>query len=477
MSQQPHHIVKNTVLDLHYNGTADALALQQDAKEWMYDLLNHLEQSFDAAADDSLLVLEELTVDVSVDQKDWKQEATQQVLQQLKAKVQTAAADQVHTTANETLKVKQLHAEQVLLFYLEYGFLPWNAAVKSVVEMEEQLLQDGFATDGSIVESLLKLLHHSPWSSVRLAEQFSSGFLLTVLQKIIDVKNVSREAATDLQRVFETALKSDGKKEVYTFLWQHLPEIISIKQSDENKFYDWQPQFAAVIQTNPSFEKKWQRLAFDSDVFRKLQSYVDTSFSTFLQVSNENQRAEKSIDVDHGDKSLQEEPVISKEAIYVSNAGLVIAAPFLPALFNQLGIAKDAVITNKDAAVCVTHYLCTGNHEIEEYELILPKILCGLHPSFPVHTNDFLMTAETEKEVNGVLSSIIEHWSVLKETSVPGLQESFLRREGKLVFNKNRWLLTMEQKPYDMLLKQLPWNISMLQLSWMQHMLITEWIY
>ena len=87
------------------------------------------------------------------------------------------------------------------------------------------------------------------------------------------------------------------------------------------------------------------------------------------------------------------------------------------------------------------------------------------------------MTSETEKEVNSVLSSIIEHWSVLKETSVPGLQESFLRREGKLVFNKNRWLLTVEQRPYDMLLKQLPWSITMLQLSWMQHMLITEWIY
>lgn len=477
MSQQPHHIVKNTVLDLHYNGTADALALQQDAKEWMYDLLNHLEQSFDAVADDSLLVLEELTVDVSIDQKDWKQEAAQQVLKQLRDKVQTAAAHQVHTTANETLKVKRLRAEQVLLFYLEYGYLPWNAAVKSVVELEEQLLRDGFLTDDSIVEGLLKLFHHSPWSSVRFAEQFSAGFSFSLLQRIIDVKNVSRENAADLQLVFEGALKSDGKKGIHALLWQLIPEIISIKQSDGNQFDDWQQQFTAVIHTNPSFETKWQSLVFESDVFRKLQSYTDTSLSTFLQVSNQNQSAEKLIDGVHADKRLQEEPVITKEAIYISNAGLVIAAPFLPALLNRLGIAKDAVITNKDAAVCVTHYLCTGNDEIEEYELILPKILCGLHPSFPVHTNDFLMTSETENEVNSVLSSIIEHWSVLKETSVPGLRESFLRREGKLVFNKNRWLLTVEQKPYDMLLKQLPWNISMLQLSWMQHMLIAEWIY
>jgi hypothetical protein len=477
MSHQPHHIVKNTVLDLHYNGNADALALQQDAKEWIYDLLNHIEQSFDAVADDSLLVLEELTVDVSVNQKDWKQEATQQVLKQLREKVQTTAAQQLNASADEPLKIKQLRNGQVLLFYLEYGFLPWNAAVKSVVELEQQLLQDGFSTDSSIIKSLLKLLHHSPWSSIRLAEQFSAGFLSASVQKIIHAENVSKETANDLRQVFETALTSDGKNESFALLLQLLPEIFSFNQSDEKKFYDWQQQFAAVIHTNPSFQKKWQRLVFESDIFRKLQSHLDTLVSTSLPISNQKQTAEKLIDGVRDDKKLQEEPVISKDAIYVSNAGLVIAAPFLPALFNRLGIAKDTVITNKDAAVCVTHYLCTGNHEIEEYELILPKILCGLHPSFPVRTNDFLMTSETETEVNSMLSSIVEHWSVLKDTSVPGLQESFLRREGKLEFNKNRWLLTVEQKPYDMLLKQLPWNISMLQLSWMQHMLITEWIY
>lgn len=477
MSQQPHHIVKNTVLDLHYNGTADALVLQQDAKEWMYELINHIEQSFDVTADDSLLVLEEVVIDVSVDQKDWKKEATEQVLKQLKAKVQTSTEQQLNTVVNAPLKIKKLRTEQVFLFYLEYGFLPWNATVKSVFELEQQLLQDGFSTDGSIEESLLKLIHHSPWSSVRLTGQFSEGFLLAVLKKVSEVKNLSKEAVKDLQMVFEAALTIDGKKGNHALLWQLLPEIISIKQSNGNQFDDWQQQFAAVIQANPSFQKKWQRLVFESDVFRKLKSHIDTLLSTSLPTSNQKQSAEKLTDNLRADKNFQEEPVVTNDAIYISNAGLVIAAPFLPALLNRLGILNDNVITNKDLAVCVTQYLCTGNPEIEEQELILTKILCGLHPSFPVHTNDFLITSETENEVKSVLSSIIEHWSVLKETTVTGLQESFLRREGKLVFNKNRWLLTVEQKPYDMLLKQLPWNISMLQLSWMQHMLITEWIY
>lgn len=477
MSPQSFHIVKNTVLDLHYNGNADAIALQQDAKEWMYDLLNHIEHSFHSVADDSLLVLEELTVDVSVDQADWKQEAAQQVLKQLREKIQTIAVHQLHTTTSQSSKVKQFRAEQVLLFYLEYGFFSWNALVKSVVELEQQLLQDELSMDSSIVESLLKLLHHSPWSSVRFAEQFSAGFQLAVMKKVIGVKTVSREAGVDLLRVFEAAVKSDRTKEIHTLLWQLLPEIFSIKQSGKSKSYHWQQQFTAAVQTNPSFEKKWESLVFESEVFRKLQSHIHKLLSTSLQISDQNQSAENLADSVRSHKSFSEEPVITKDAIYISNAGLVIAAPFLPALLNRLDVVKEVFISNKDMAVCITQYLCSGNPEIEEHELILPKILCGLHSSFPIHTNGFLITGEVENEVNSVLSSIIEHWSALKGTSVPGLQESFLRREGKLVFHNNRWLLTVEQKPYDMLLKQLPWNISMLQLSWMQHMLITEWIY
>lgn len=477
MHQQSQHIVKNTVLNLQYNGTADALALQQEAKEWVYELLNYVEQSFDAVANDSLLVLEEVVIDVSVDQKDWKQEAAQQVLKQLKAKVQTATEQQLNTVVNVPLKIKKLRTEQVFLFYLEYGFLPWNATVKSVVELEQQLLQDGFSADSNIVESLLKLLHWLPWSGVRLAEQFSANLLSAVLQKIIDSKNLNKDAVTDVQKVFEATLQIGGKKEIHILLLQLLPDLSGINQTDENKINNWRQQFSVVIQANPLIAKKWQSLVFESGMFRQLQSDIGTLSSASLQIKDQKQSAEKLIREFAPDQSRQEQPVITKEAIYISNAGLVIAVPFLPALFNRLGILNDNVITNKDLAVCVTQYLCTGNPEIEEHELVLPKIICGLHPSFPVYTNAFLMTAEAEKEIDGMLSSIIEHWSVLKETTVTGLQESFLRREGKLVFNKNRWLLTVEQKPYDMLLKQLPWNISMLQLSWMQHMLITEWIY
>jgi hypothetical protein len=80
------------------------------------------------------------------------------------------------------------------------------------------------------------------------------------------------------------------------------------------------------------------------------------------------------------------------------------------------------------------------------------------------------------KEADEMLLALIEHWSVLKNTSIDGLRESFLKRSGKLSIENNNWLLQIEQRPYDMLLQQLPWGISMIKLPWMKKLLITEWV-
>jgi hypothetical protein len=82
-----------------------------------------------------------------------------------------------------------------------------------------------------------------------------------------------------------------------------------------------------------------------------------------------------------------------------------------------------------------------------------------------------------KEEANNLLQSVVEHWSILKNTSVAGLQESFLQRNGKLLFKEHEWNLQVEQRPYDMLLQNLPWNISMIKLSWMPHLLRTEWVF
>jgi hypothetical protein len=73
------------------------------------------------------------------------------------------------------------------------------------------------------------------------------------------------------------------------------------------------------------------------------------------------------------------------------------------------------------------------------------------------------------------LTAAIQHWSVLKNTSISGLRSSFLQREGLLLETDQGWLLRVERKVYDLLLEQLPWGIGMLQLAWMRKPLRVNW--
>jgi Contractile injection system tape measure protein len=114
---------------------------------------------------------------------------------------------------------------------------------------------------------------------------------------------------------------------------------------------------------------------------------------------------------------------------------------------------------------------------MEEYDLVLPKILCGLSYQEPVSTKSFHVSNAIKKETENMLNSVIEYWNILQNTSINGLRESFLKRDGKLSFNGGEWKLTVEQKPYDLLLDHLPWNFSMIKLPWMKHLLKTQWNY
>ena len=136
---------------------------------------------------------------------------------------------------------------------------------------------------------------------------------------------------------------------------------------------------------------------------------------------------------------------------------------------------QDDQLTEIEKAVCLVHYLATGQESAAEFELGLIKILCGLKIDTPAHAR-IDITDLDRHESNELLLSVIEYWTVLKNTSVQGLRESFLQRNGKLTFNNNEWLLQVEQKPYDMLLESLPWNISLIKMSWMPYILRTEWI-
>jgi hypothetical protein len=64
---------------------------------------------------------------------------------------------------------------------------------------------------------------------------------------------------------------------------------------------------------------------------------------------------------------------------------------------------------------------------------------------------------------------------MLKNTSVNGLRETFLKRDGILSRQENNWRLQVEQKTLDVLLDSIPWGFSTISLPWNGYLIFVEW--
>ena len=165
------------------------------------------------------------------------------------------------------------------------------------------------------------------------------------------------------------------------------------------------------------------------------------------------------------------------QGVAVDNAGLVLTSPYLPRLFDLLGLLEKGSFRNIQAqarAAQLLQYLVDEHSDAPDYRLVLNKVLCGLDVKHPLQA--YIEVTEREKEaMEGLLKGMIGHWEVLKSTSVNGLREAFLQRDGTLRRDQDGWRLSVEPKAYDMLLDQLPWGYSIIRHPWMEGVVHVDW--
>ena len=165
------------------------------------------------------------------------------------------------------------------------------------------------------------------------------------------------------------------------------------------------------------------------------------------------------------------------EPVFVENAGMVLAGPYLSMLFKKLDLLDNKAFKSHYAAEKAVHileYMVTGEQSAPEYRLMLNKLLCGLEPDRPIHKFFLLEKAQTDV-IRELILSMIAHWKVLGKTSVEGFRQSFLTREGRLEAGEDAWNLVVAPKPFDMLLDRIPWTFSPIRLPWMDRVLYVHW--
>lgn len=177
------------------------------------------------------------------------------------------------------------------------------------------------------------------------------------------------------------------------------------------------------------------------------------------------------------DKREKPADELKQDLVYIENAGLILLWPFLGFYFEKLGLVNDRAFTSKKAAIraaCLLQYLVSGEETRQEHAFPLNKILCQLPKNHPVYMTEAFTPEETALS-NELLRTAISRWVIIKNTSIEGLRNSFLKREGRLEWQDEKIILTVEPKSFDMLVDKIPWNISVIKLPWMKDTLHVKW--
>jgi hypothetical protein len=166
------------------------------------------------------------------------------------------------------------------------------------------------------------------------------------------------------------------------------------------------------------------------------------------------------------------------DRMVVHNAGAILLWPFLTRYFEELGLVEQGEFVHDEArnrAVYLLQYLVCFKTDLPENVLTLNKLLVGL--SIGNRLTPISVLTEAEKDLSvSLLHGFIANWDKVRNTSIEGIQETFLLRQGMLTVSNTHDELSVENKGVDVLLTSLPWNISMINLPWMEKPLQVEWV-
>ena len=176
----------------------------------------------------------------------------------------------------------------------------------------------------------------------------------------------------------------------------------------------------------------------------------------------------------------QAPPVPGVDALYVHNAGLVLLWPFLQRFADRLGLLQPGKpVRWRDAAAAqraavLLHCAISGDAEPPEFQLLLPKLLCGLDLEEPLQLPTPL-SADEQAECEALLVAAIAQAPILRQMSVAGFRGSFGLREGQLSSRDGHWLLQVERQTFDVVIDRFPWSAALVRLPWMPALLQVQW--
>lgn len=454
------HIIKKQIINLSIDKKIDSFYLQQKISVAFWSKIVPLfEKIFDAVSlENETIRLDKLEIELGtinvkqIEKGNFEELVFKKINEQLTT-LKYGSASKIKAVKEPT----QLSISGQWIFYMRHGYLPWNT-LKINAEWYKNVLES-FASDSTAINNLRNLINNDPNALERIVLQNREAFLKSLIETLTaeNQKVLPGKLNEITELIYEKSqFKRTEKKELKQKLWQQV-----LKYAASSAIHLKSSKIVGLLLIN-NFPLEDMGIKKMTDFL--LRNKIDTALL-------KHRINEKDID------NPPERGQINEEGIFVTNAGIILLHPFLNLFFSNLHLVHEGSFVNKTThqkALCLLHYLATGNSQPEEHELVIPKILCGFPLEIPVNRLVKLTSNELD-EAESVMESAIGQWEILKSTSPDGLREGFLKRNGKL-FNKNGDMrLQIEASSIDMLLDYLPWNISIIKLPWMKDVLNVSW--
>lgn len=519
------HIIKKQLIELTLDKRLNHFHIQHlVSKHYHNDIIPVLQKVFDKIGnEDQIIELDKLEIDLgiltekSIEKNEWTA-LLQNKIEELLTKIieSKAPADPAHS------KPKRLSIFKQWFFYMQNGYLPWNA-LKAGEGWYQQVLE-ALAIDFESVQLLRQAVRLQTFFLKRIVAQHNESFLQNLAEIFTAQKQDELPAAIDEMIVFITWQQTKDKahtikseREIKKQLWAEAIQLaaVSNETTAQKKIAEQVVMLVLkekeVIKSLPAVvSKKLQiTLPYFAAFIKNVQARVDNETKLGKAVKKEKDiRVSKKLSLTNNEAGVEKtkEPSIKglekvhvktdveniefiereskslihtldEEGIFVANAGVVLLHPFLNSLFKRLNLVSEGKFVNENLhqqALYIVHYLSMGNTIAEEHELTIAKVLCAYPLDEPVD-NDIEIKREMLNEAVEMIGAALQQWDKLQNTSPAGLREGFLQRNGKLHSKSGTINLQVEKSAIDVLLDYLPWNLSMIKLPWMKDILRVEW--
>ncbi|TPG45284.1 contractile injection system tape measure protein [Flavobacterium pectinovorum] len=523
------HIINKLFFEVNTASKKNAYDLKDNLdtflKVELFPLLETYFDTLDKKMPSHSIQIEKLNMDLSVsddiDFSNLKLEIMNQFQNQIEKQIESGFTD----TKQYTFVNNREKSLNEFFSFLETGTNPWWAISKDVLDNNTDNPFEKMISDKAFG---LKLIHtlENRQTRTRFIKQLSDDQIYFILKNTFLLELPSEETTLKSITLIKDTLKallSESRQELHqrNLVWDIILSQL-LKHNDsiiKDKLSYLIASFDIIRKYNPTFALEYINIQITNksalDILSNLANEVliihtilEQKASEIIQNNNNHQNKSSESDISKTDKSLAlspkkeaeinavfkteeetEEEEILKPSLflideitaeipanhYVNNAGLILIHPFLKQLFTNCKLLnKDNSINNTEVAAHLLHYLATAKEQDYEHEMVFEKLLCNIPIDQTINRN-ITLSDEVKSHANEMLRAVLDHWEVMKKSSVALLQNEYLQRPGKIILTGDNPKVIVERKTQDILLDKISWNIGIVKLAWKNKVIFVDW--